>query len=234
MKPVNLLPGEHRPRHASGRLAGSSYVLVGGLTAVLVLVGLYLVTSNQVVSRENETAKALQQTQAAEAKSASLSAFGDFASVAKTRSASVKQLAGGRFDWERLTRELALVLPERVWLTEVDASVVPASTGAGASESTSSGPAAKLVGCAENQPDVAKLMVRLRQMDRVTDVQLKQSAQGDVGSSTGTTDSSGGASSDCDGLYAFELTVVLEAPPPITAPPEPGSGRVPARLGGGG
>lgn len=237
MRPVNLLPGEYRPRRASGALAGSSYVLVGGLFLILVLAGVYVLTANKVTSRQNETAEALQQTKAAEAKIAALGAYGDFATVAQQRSASVKQLAAGRFDWERLTRELAAVLPANVWLTEVDASTMPESTTTGPNEPQITGPSAKITGCAKKQPDVAKFMVRLKQMNRVDDVQLKESsrtAAGSSGSSSSSSSTSTMGSTDCGKAYAFELTVIFDESAPVVAPgPDSGSPRVPARLGGG-
>lgn len=237
MRPVNLLPSEYRPRSASGALSGSSYVLVGALLAIVLMVGVYVLTANKVTSRENDTAEALQQTKAAQAKIASLGAYGDFATVAQQRSSSVKQLAAGRFDWERLTRELAHVLPSNVWLTEVDASVVPETTGAGAAEQQVTGPSAKLAGCAKEQPDVAKLMVRLRQMHRVEEIQLEESSRGDDATGTGggaSPDSAGLSSEGCGGAYSFEVTVVFDETAPVVAPgADGGSPRVPARLGGG-
>jgi Tfp pilus assembly protein PilN len=253
VKPINLLPGEYRPRRASGALSGSSYVLVGGLAALVLLAALYIVTANKVTSRENETAEAKQQTQVAQAKIASLGAYGDFATVAEQRSASVKRLAGGRFDWERLTRELAVVLPDNVWLTEVDASVSPETAAAGAAgapgtsgaagapgaagEPAVDGPSAKLAGCAKNQPDVAKLMVRLRQMHRVDDVVLKESSKSEDSAATGGTATSSATAvgtEGCGSAYSFELTVVFDQTAPTAAPaPGDGSPRVPARLGGG-
>lgn len=234
MKPVNLLPSELRPRRASGAQAGSAYFVVGGLAVLLLMLAAYVLTSNQVTSRENQRAQALQQTQAAEARVASLTSFGDFATVAQTRQASVKQLAGGRFDWERLTRELSRVLPGGVWLTEVDAAVVPETTGTAAGEPASTSPSAKLAGCAKHQPDVAKLMVRLRQMHRVTDVELKESSKTDEATGAGgASGTSGTGGEGCGDAYTFELTVVFgETEQPVAA----GAGRadrVPARLGGG-
>jgi len=212
-------------------------VLVGTLAAILLLVGLYVFTANKVTSRENDTAEALQQTKAAEAKIAALGAYGDFATVAQQRSASVKQLAAGRFDWERLTRELAHVLPSNVWLTEVDASVVPEAAGATAptgGQPEVTGPSAKLVGCAKHQPDVAKLMVRLRQMHRVNDVQLEESSTSVDGSSSSGSPAGGLTGQGCGRAYSFEVTVVFDETAPVVAPGGGAGGpRVPARLGGG-
>jgi len=233
VRPVNLLPTEYRPRR-KGALSGGSYVLVGGLFVMLVLAGLYILTANKVTSRENERAEALQQTQVAEARIAALGAYGDFATIAETRKASVEQLARGRFDWERFTRELSYVLPKGVWLTEVDASVVPdTATGPAPSQPAPTGPSAKISGCAKSQDDVARLMVRLRQMHRVDDVQLKESARASESGSSSSSSATTSGAEGCGNFYAFELTTVFEETAPVTAPPGQGTARVPARLGGG-
>lgn len=241
MRPVNLLPGEYRPRRASGALSGSSYVLVGALAGLVLLAGLYIFTANKVTSRENQTAEAKQDTAEARAKIAALGAYGDFATVAQQRSTSVKKLAAGRFDWERLTRELAVVLPDNVWLTEVDASVSPEATTTGTSapppsEDQPSGPSAKLVGCAKRQPDVARMMVRLKQMHRVEDVQLKESLVTETGGTNGSAPAAGSgavATEGCGTAYSFELTVVFAEQSPASSGATGDSQRVPARLGGG-
>ena len=230
MRPVNLLPGDHRPRSVSGARSGSAYVLCGALVALLVMAFAYVTVSNQVTERKDQTAKAERDRKAADAKAAQLGSFADFASVARTRSTSVEQLAANRFDWERLARELAHVLPRGVWITELDASTVPEEQNDSASgEAPITGPSAKIVGCAKRQPDVATLMVRLRQMHGVEDVKLKESSRTDEpGTTSGGSSSSAGG---CGSVYAFELTVVFAELAPVEAPKD--AEKVPARLGGG-
>lgn len=223
MRPVNLLPEQHRARVSTGR-AGGAYVVVGVLAALVVMVMLYALTANQVNSRKTQEAKASEEAQTLEARTASLDRFGDFSQVKQTRLASVRELAGGRFDWERFMRELSLVLPRGSWIKEVDASATGSEEAGGQASGQASGqPSAKLTGCTPRQPETAKLMVRLRRMYRVDDVALKESAQ----------ESTGGAATlaSCGKLYAFDLTVSFLAGPP---PEGAGAGkRVPASLGGG-
>ena len=232
MRPVNLLPEGDRPRRrpTASSSGNRSYALLGILAALLSMVTLYVLTANQVTSREDEATQASSEADATEAKAQALSPFGDFAEVAQTRTTSVKQLAEGRFDWERLLRELSLVLPEDTWLTEADASTTPqkedaASGAADTAAGASTGPTATLKGCAKRQPAVAKLMVRLQRMHRVDDVLLQESASGDSAES-GTT------SEGCGRAYAFDLTVVFDPAAPASAAP-PGNKRVPVSLGGG-
>ena len=222
MRAVNLLPEQHRARASGGR-AGAAYVLIGTLAAVVLMATVYALTSNQVNSRKAEEAKVSQEAQSLEAQTASLDRFGDFAQVKQARLASVRELANGRFDWERFMRELSLVLPRGSWIKEVDASATGSPEGGQPSDQPAGQPSAKLTGCTPKQPETAKLMVRLRRMHRVDDVSLRESAQ----------EANGGAATlaNCGKLYAFDITVSF-----LAAPPPDGSGqgkRVPASLGGG-
>jgi hypothetical protein len=68
------------------------------------------------------------------------------------------------------------------------------------------------------------MMVRLRELHRVGDVSLKESAQESV-SQPATVDS-------CGTYYKFDLTITFSPTAPITEAPR-GATRVPASLGGG-
>jgi Tfp pilus assembly protein PilN len=245
VKAVNLLPETDQPRQRpAGPAAGRRpYAVVGVLGALLVMVTLYVLTANQVTSREDKADQLEVETREAQAQVRALGPFGDFSQVAQTRTAAVKQLTESRFDWERLLRELSLVLPDDAWLTDADAALKPGesagSTGAGGASSSGSsgsasagseassaeGPAMTLKGCAKRQPAVAELMVRVKRMHRVEDVTLAQSSKGD---------SAGGeaSSSECGSSYAFELLVSFSSTAPVQATP-PGRKRVPVSLGGG-
>jgi Tfp pilus assembly protein PilN len=233
MRPVNLLPAQDRPR-AAGGLKGSAYVLVGVLGALLVMVALYVLTTNQVNDRKSQAAEAKRDAAAAEARLSSLGKFASFAQIAKTREESVKQLAQGRFDWERFLRETANVLPGNTWLTNIDATATPEATGSAPTESgpgiaRDTEPGAKIEGCAKHQPDVAALMVRLRQLHRVSDVQLVESSRsGDSASSSATA----GGSAGCGPYVKFSVKAVFEL---VSEPVSPTRGphAVPAKLGGG-
>lgn len=232
MRPVNLLPGEYRAARASGQRAGSAYVALGTLAALLAMVLLYVVTANQISSREDAAAEAQGETAALHAEIAALGAFGDFSQIKQTRMASVTSLAQGRFDWERFVRELALVLPEDTWLGEVTAATAPEDSDS----AVGSGPYAQLQGCAVRQPDVATLLVRLRKMHRVEDVTLAESVrEGDVPVAPSTSLPTGGLTpavpvdtDGCGSFYAFDVKVAFEVAPTVAD-----QRRIPASLGGG-
>ena len=207
------------------------------------MVTVYVLTSNQVSARKADAAAAKRDAQKAQAEIGQLGPFGSFTEIKQVRVASVTDLAQARFDWERFVRELALVLPRGSWLTEVDAATKGEAQPGGASSATA-GPHAVLKGCAPRQPDVAKLMVRLRKMNRVEDVELKESAQdqdaaGAAGGATpppaaagaGAAGAPTGKSDDCGKRYQFELIVQFSEERPAT--PAGGTDKVPVSLGGG-
>jgi hypothetical protein len=126
-------------------------------------------------------------------------------------------------------RELSHVMPAGSWLQSADASVTgdPASgstTAPAADPTVAKTPAANLIGCTPGQDDVARMMVRLRQLYRVDDVELNESTAGAVGDDAGV--------DSCGAMYTFNLTVKFAATEPSTQTPR-GAHGVPASLGGG-
>jgi Tfp pilus assembly protein PilN len=229
MKAVNLIPTEQRRAQASGKRPGSSYIVIGVLATLLVMVAAYVFTSNNVTKRQNDAAVAKAEADRYEAQAAQRKGFTNFAQIKQMRLASVNTIASTRFDWERLMRELSRVMPSGSWLQTTDASVT--GNVAGAESATTSTtpvvpqPKANLVGCMPNQSDVARMMVRMRRLHRVADVKLNESAK--------QLNSSGDEGVDnCGSLYQFNLLVSFE--PTETQNQAPvGKSVVPASLGGG-
>jgi Tfp pilus assembly protein PilN len=250
VRAVNLLPDQHRRGPRQGAPTGGAYVVVGVLAALLLMAVVYTFTANQANSRKTEAAEAAQEAQQLEARAKALGSYGNFSQIKVTRTASVKQLSSSRFDWERMLRELASVLPAGGWLKEASASVTgDPSTGAtgaapapssppptGGSSTASTGtsaaagtggaqPSLKLVGCAPSQSEVAKFMVRLRQLYLVNEVNLTQSAKGDAATPPTV--------ENCGRYLEFDLLVTFVSAAPTEDETPPGRRSVPARLGGG-
>ena len=132
MRPVNLLPDDLRPRQATGRLRGSSYAVVGVLAVLLLMAVGYVLTSNKVNSHKTEIAEVRAGDRRGRgARRERWRPTRTFAQIKATRIESVKSLAGQRFDWERLMRELALVLPDGTSLTDLAASTRARTAGGG-------------------------------------------------------------------------------------------------------
>src|SRR3954463_11974720 len=197
MKAVNLLPEKHRLRKPTGGQSKSGYVFLGVLGVVLVGVLVYVLTLNSINSSKTKITEATAEAARLNEEANSLGPYGDFAKIKAERVASVKQLAQGRFDYERMVRELAHVLPNDVWLVNVSASsagdpnATPGSPGAtppasGAPAVPGAGPSLTLQGCARDQGQVAVTLVRLRELEDAADVTLSHSTAGDDGSGTGS------------------------------------------------
>jgi Tfp pilus assembly protein PilN len=227
MRPVNLVPHEQRRRTPSEGSGRGAYALVGLLVVLLGMAVAYVLTANTVTERNNETETARAEADQLEAQAAQKGSFTDFAQIAQTRVLSVSGVAESRFDWERLMRELSRVMPADSWLQSAHASVAgeeETPTGGGAEAAGTGSPTANLVGCTPDHSDVARMMVRLRQLHRVTDVELRQSAKEQEGGQAGL--------DSCGTNSNFDLTVSFSPTAPAAEAPR-GATRVPASLGGG-
>jgi Tfp pilus assembly protein PilN len=230
VKAVNLIPTEQRRAKATGERSGGGYVVLGVLAVLLVMAVAYVMTANGVNDDKTKAAKAKQEADALEAQASQLKSFTDFSAVKEARLLAVKTAAESRFDWERLIREVSRVMPDGSWLQSTDASVLgdtsggsPVSTTPGATTTAPTGPTATFVGCTPRQSEVAKILVRLREMHRVVDVELNESLQ-EEGVQDVTVES-------CGPNYKFDVTVTFA---PTDTPEAPaGSHNVPASLGGG-
>ncbi len=228
MRPVNLIPPEERRGDRAALRAGKlSYLLVGGLVAVLAVVGAVVLTGNQVNDRKSELAELEQREAAATAQAEALRPYADFASLTAARTATVTSLAQSRFDWERIFRELALVLPDDVWLTSLNGTVAGGAGGEGdSSDNSIAGPSLAMSGCGKGHDAVARLLQALRDIDGVTRVGLSSSGvTGESGEAAaggaGGTASSGGDCSARGMLASFEVTVAFDAVPEPSSPTAP-------------
>jgi Tfp pilus assembly protein PilN len=210
VKAVNLIPANQRRGGGAGRSGGAVYALLAALGLVVIASVVYVLSANTVTSRKDELARLQAQTQAAQAEANALSPYKQFSALKQTRITTIQQLASSRFDWERVMRKLAIVVPSDVWLTSLLGTVSPAVTvdaaagGAGGGSTTGLRsalpvPAIELVGCTTGQAQVSRFMSRLRAIDGVTRVSLSSSDKGGTSAPAtgGATGSSPGGSGQC-------------------------------------
>jgi len=234
VRPIDLTPEElrlgARPPMRTGPIP---YILVGALVAVLIGIALLVTTSSQVSDAKSEVVKLKHQSRAAEKQALRLAAYVQFQRLREARMQTIASLADSRFDWERVMRELALVLPHDVWLTSLGASASANAEGgaAGGSQLRGSipGPALELSGCATGHEAVAGFVTVLKEIDGVTRVGLEDSElpENKEGSSTGG-GSEGGSGEECrtrEFISKFSLVVAFDAAP---VPPSEGEGEVAA------
>jgi Tfp pilus assembly protein PilN len=248
VRPVNLIPPEaRRGDKAPMRTGALSYVIVAVLAVALLGVTGVVLTNNQISDRKAEKSGLEGQLAEAEAQARRVSSFANFASLQQAREQTVATLAQSRFDWERVLRELAIVMPDDVWLTHLTATVSPGVQigDSGSSSSSSSGvsgldsvqgPALQMDGCGDGHEAVARFLAALRDIDGVTRVAVLSSDRPDPssateGSSAGAAGSGGGASEECAtrdfiskfgvvaAFDAVQIGASTQATPPATSQP---------------
>lgn len=208
------------------RTGGLPYVIVSALVLLLIGVTGLVLTNNQISEKEDQAATLKREDAEERARAERLAAYTQFLNLQEQRVATVTSLADSRFDWERVMRELSLVLPQDVWLVEMTASASPEAgiSGGGASglRSSSPGPALELSGCATGQDAVAGFVTALKDIDGVTRVGVRLSELAGSDSESGSSSGGGGGSeNDCQTrqfIAKFEVVLVFDAAPvPLSA-----------------
>jgi Tfp pilus assembly protein PilN len=230
MKAVNLTPKEFR---GSARSGGAAYGLLGALAVMVLLVGAYAMTGKSIRDTQAEIASVKAQADAAQAKTADLKPYGEFAALRKQRTDTVSQLATTRFDWAHVLEEVSRTIPADTSLSSLhgnaDSSAgtgtpAPAATG---TATTPEGPTVDIAGCTGGQAATARLMVALRRIDGVKDVTLSSSSQGTSSgssSSSSTSKGSGTSGGDCTGKRTtFSMTLKYRAQAAATTTATPAS-----------
>lgn len=178
MRAVNLLPvdarvGGRRPPSATLAVAG-----VGVLAASLLVVGFVSARSN-VDKREQELAGLERELAASRRAAKPEPAQSGRAAERDQRFTALSDAMAKRLAWDRVLREVSLVLPDDVWLSNLGAG------GAGATDAAAPTPATQAVtfsGFTYSQESVARLLTRLALVPNLGNVKLQQSSVTAVGS----------------------------------------------------
>lgn len=226
MRPVNLIPPEDRRGGSAPLRTGPlPYVVLGGLVAALLAVVAIVLANNQITEREGEVAKLEREDAGAAAKAERLAAYTEFRTMSEQRVATVSELADSRFDWERVMRELALILPSDAWLVGLTATAAPGVSVEGGATGESSGmrgavpgPALELSGCAKGQEAVASFVTALEDIEGVTRVGVQSSELPEKGSDGGAEGGGGESESgeECRTqkfIAKFAIVVAFDAAP---------------------
>ncbi len=108
--PRRTSAADQEPARPGGPLA---YILIGALVLLLAGVALLVSTNNQISSSKAEIAELEGENSGAKAKAAEARRLHQLEEVHDAAVATVTSLADSRFDWERVMRELSLILPRR-------------------------------------------------------------------------------------------------------------------------
>jgi Tfp pilus assembly protein PilN len=197
-------------------------LFLGVLTLAVAMVTVYVLASNDISQRQAKLTTLQAETAQVLARSNGLNHYAQFSQMTQSRIASVRQLATGRFDWHATLAQISQVVPPNTSLATLNgtaASSAPAATGTASptSAGTGAGTSIELTGCTKTQPDVAKLMSRLRLIDGVDSVDLNSSTKQASGSSASGSPSggsaaagsaAGGSSEGCgSGTPSFDLKI---------------------------
>lgn len=171
MMRINLLPPEILERRKAERRFG--WVIVAAIVVAVMLAGVWAFAYFRLQGKQDELASIQQEVQSTNAQAAQLAIFEERAAELETRRATAQQALWSRRDWSRLLSELSLVLPSDVWVETIVAS-----------EDLGLDIAGWAIDSPTDSPDVghktmAKMLVRMADLDQLTDVWLTSSEKSD-------------------------------------------------------
>jgi Tfp pilus assembly protein PilN len=221
MRAVNLIPADAKRggRGPSASKGLPTYLFLGVLAIAVGLLTLYVLASNNISQRQAKVTTLQAEVAQVEAQSTSLNHYAQFSQMTQSRIGSVRQLATGRFDWHSTLTQIAQVVPKNTSLATLAGTA--ASTGPSAaavasatSTGTPTGTSIQLTGCTKSQPDVAKLMSRLRLINGVASVTLNSSTKQESGPTSPSTpaapsgSSAGSGGGGCgNGTPSFDMQI---------------------------
>jgi Tfp pilus assembly protein PilN len=179
MRAVNLLPKDDR--RSSHKLNPVAIVGIAGATVLASALAAAIVMTGGSVSSKQATLADLRVELVTIPKPAVVQEPGATQQLAGEESARLTALSAAlteRVAWDRVLRQFALVLPEDVWLTSLNAAAPGATPGA-AAPVTTPGVAPTgftIAGYTYSHDGVARLLSRLSVIADLENVQLQRSA----------------------------------------------------------
>jgi Tfp pilus assembly protein PilN len=180
MRAVNLLPRDDgqrtRKQNLPALVSTGLIVLITGLTGVLYLSAKTTAGSKQIDLDDAKAELALLPSPADVA--AATAGRRAFANEKQARVDALSNALRHRVAWDRVLREISLVLPDDVWLTQLSATsptppgVTPAATSGGAAPTGLS-----IGGYTYSHEAVARLITRLSLVPSLHNIWLEQSSR---------------------------------------------------------
>ena len=170
MRAVNLLPREEAKRSFEAK-RGVVFGGVAGTALATVVLGSMMMSAGGSVSSKQEELDALRAQIAAIPAAPVVDTSREDALAAEkgARVGALSAALSGRVAWDRVLRQVSLVLPEDVWLTNLSA-VAPDATQAAAG-----GSGFTLTGATYSQNGVARFLSRLAVIPDLGNVRLQSS-----------------------------------------------------------
>ena len=175
MRAVNLLPRDAEQARKGPQLP----IVVGCAGAVLtaiVLAGGYLSASSKVGDENAKLAEVQAKIAAVPRPAPEAPTVTSLPQERQARVAALATALAQRVAWDRILREISLVLPEDVWLRTLNAT----APGPAPSTGTAVANGITIEGFTYSQAGVARLLARLSVIPDLADVTLQSSTTADV------------------------------------------------------
>ena len=186
MRAFDLLPkddpraGRRRPNPVQLVLAVAGLVLFAGLASAFLLLSADVSAKEQTVNSLREQLAALHQPQ--EDPGRVDPADQQLVEERTSRTGALAAAISSRVAWDRLLREVSLVLPEDVWLDTLTAKSPGATaTAVGAAPPAAGANTFTLTGYTYEQDSVAELLARLAVVPELTNVALASATRTEIG-----------------------------------------------------
>jgi Tfp pilus assembly protein PilN len=179
MRAFNLLPREEvRAEREGGAPSPMPYVLVGlvGVLLFAALAAFYLMAGTDVTTKRGQAEDLRAELAAYQASAKQPSVDDKAAALAAERLGRTNALSAAlikRLAWDRLLREIALVVPDEVRLSQIQGSS-PTVPGLTANADGSPVTNLTILGTTLNEGSVAEFMTRLSVIPELSSVQLKE------------------------------------------------------------
>jgi len=174
VRAVNLLPRDDR-RQRGAEARRNNPVLVGGVAGTVlvtaILAAWFLTASAGVADNQKRRDAAQAELAATPVPPPTSPGASELEQEKSARIAALSSALAGRLAWDRVLRELSLVLPDDVWLESLSAQ---APKGAAAAAGPA-GAAFTINGKTYSHDGVARLLARLAVVPHLTSVQLQHS-----------------------------------------------------------
>ena len=183
MRAVNLLPRDEAKRSFAAN-RGVVFGGVGGAALATAVLASMMISAGGAASSKQDELDAIR-AQIAAIPSVPVIDTSEEDALAAEKGARIGALSaalGGRIAWDRVLRQVSLVLPEDVWLTSLSATATAAAAAAPAPDATQAAAAGSgftLTGATYSQNGVARFLSRLAVIADLANVRL-QSSQSQV------------------------------------------------------
>lgn len=175
MRAVNLLPRD-APVKSFAANRGVAFGGVGGAALVIAALATMTIGAGGAVSQKQAELDSLRAQIAAVPRPVEQDTGFD-AQLAADKGARVGALSaalGGRIAWDRVLRQISLVLPEDIWLTSLSAAA-PLADAAAVEGAAVAATGVTLVGSTYSQDGVARFLSRLSVVPDLVNVRLLSS-----------------------------------------------------------